>query len=243
MDERRIINMWSGPRNVSTAMMYSWRQRSDTTVWDEPMYGHYLVVSGADHPGRDRILAAVPTDRDAIVHQMLFGSAPTPIRFYKNMAHHLLGFDWDIVDRMESLLLIRDPRDVLPSLAAGLGRAPTMVDAGFEVQLRILDRILAAGGIPIVVDSRELLTRPEAVLREQCARLDLPFEPAMLSWPAGPKPEDGIWAPDWYRRVHRTTGFEPPRIGHAPLPPGLEALLAECRDCYRRLREHAIGAT
>jgi hypothetical protein len=243
MSGHRIVNMWSGPRNVSTAMMYAWRQRSDTTVWDEPMYGHYLVVSGADHPGRDRVLQTALTDRDAIVHEMLRGSSPTSIRFYKNMAHHLIGFDWRIIDRMDNFLLVRDPRDVLPSLAAGLGHAPAMSDTGFEIQVRIVKHILATGQIPIVVDSRELLTAPEVVLRKLCALLDVPYETAMLSWPAGPKPEDGVWAPDWYQRVHRTTAFEAPRAGHAPLPPGLEPLLEACRSCYQRLREHAITAT
>ena len=113
----RIINMWSGPRNLSTAMMYSWRQRTDTTVWDEPMYGHFLAVSGIDHPGRDDILAATLTERDAVLAEMLRPDSATPIRFFKNMAHHLVGFDISVVDDMENFLLTRNPRDMLPSLA------------------------------------------------------------------------------------------------------------------------------
>ncbi len=241
MGEHRIINMWSGPRNVSTAMMYSWRQRSDTTVWDEPMYGHYLAVTGVQHPGRDHILAAVPTNRDVIVHEMLHGSSPTPIRFYKNMAHHLIGFDWEAIDHMESFLLIRDPRDMLPSLAASLSRTPTMSETAYETQVGIVERILAQGGDPAVVDSRDLLTAPEATLRDLCSRLDVPFDEAMLSWPAGPKPEDGVWASDWYERVHRTTTFEPYRPKDAPFPKALEPLLEESRPCYERLHEHAIS--
>ncbi len=241
MSECRLINMWSGPRNVSTAMMYSWRQRADTTVVDEPMYGHYLVVTGVDHPGRDHILAAVPTDADHIVTGMLETECPTPVRFYKNMAHHLVGFDLAGFDQLDSFILVRDPRDMLPSLARGLGRIPVIGDTGFDIQDEIVARQLANGVTPIVVDSRVLLDDPAAVLAELCDRLDLPFDAAMLSWPAGPKPEDGVWADHWYGRLHQTTGFEPYRPKAEPFPEELEPLCAACLPLYGRLTEFAIG--
>ncbi len=238
----RRINMWSGPRNVSTAMMYSWRQRSDTAVWDEPMYGHYLARTGIDHPGRETILEAVLTDREEILEAMLRRPTPRPVWFFKNMAHHLAGFDLDVVDQLDNFLLTRDPREMLPSLAAGLGRAPVMADTGFDIQVAIVDRLETGGIDPIVVDSRELLTDPRSVLSQLCVRLGLPFEEAMLSWPPGPKPEDGVWAPDWYGRLHETTGFLPYRPKTAPFPEELEPIYAECRPHYDRLYELAVRA-
>jgi hypothetical protein len=237
----RLINMWSGPRNVSTAMMYSWRERPDTTVWDEPMYGHYLVATGIDHPGRDEILAEVPTDADEIIHEMRFGDVVTPIHFFKNMAHHLIGFDPSVVDHFENFLLTRHPRDMLPSLHQGLGRVPEMGDTGFEAQVAIVERDLARGRTPIVVDSRMLLEDPAAVLTELCRRLDLEWDPVMLSWSAGPKPEDGVWAPHWYARLHTTTGFEPYAPKVDPFPDDLEPLYEECAPLYQRLLEYAIA--
>jgi hypothetical protein len=236
----RLINMWSGPRNVSTAMMYSWRQRSDTTVWDEPMYGHYLVVTGLDHPGRDEILQAVPTDADTILEEMRSGEVTTPLRFFKNMAHHLVGFDPSVSDDFENFLLTRDPRDMLPSLALGLGRVPTMGDTGFNFQVEIVERDLARGRRPIVVDSRALLDDPATVLTNLCRRLDVDWDPAMLSWPPGPKPEDGVWADHWYTRLHETTGFEPYTPKTAPFPRELDPLYERCAPLYARLLEFGV---
>ena len=236
----RRINMWSGPRNVSTAMMYAWRQRSDTTVWDEPMYGHYLVYTGLDHAVRDEVVAAMPTGRDEVVDLMLHRPCPTPVWFYKNMAHHLAGFGMATVDELDGFILTRDPRDMLPSLRIGLGRVPVMSDTGFDVQVAIADRWRSIGRAPIVVDSRRLLSDPAGVLRRLCERLALPFEEAMLSWPPGPKPEDGVWADHWYGSVHSTTGFAPYRPKDEPFPADLEAIYSECAPLYDRLLEDAV---
>ena len=238
----RLINMLAGPRNVSTAMLYSWNQRADTTVWDEPMYGHYLVATGVDHPGRTEILAAVPTDAGEILAEMRFGRVATPVRFFKNMAHHLIGFDPAVVEHFDNFLLTRDPRDMLPSLANGLHRVPTLRDTGFTYQVDIVERDLANGRRPIVVDSRTLLDHPEPVLMELCRRLDLAWDPAMLSWPAGAKPVDGVWAEHWYGRLHTTTGFEPYAPKTEPFPPALKPLYEQCRPLYERLAEYTIRA-
>jgi len=237
----RRINMWSGPRNVSTAMMYAWRQRSDTSVWDEPMYGHYLAHTGVEHPVMDEILAAVPTGRDEIVDLMLHRPCPTPVWFYKSMAHQLVGFDMATVDELEGFLLIRDPREMLPSHAIGLGRVPVMSDTGLDLQVEIVERWLAAGRDPVVVDSRMLLTDPRSVLNELCDRHGLRFEEQMLGWPPGPKPEDGVWAPHWYGSVHASTGFAPYRPRTGPFPLELEPIHAECAPLYEQLSEYAIG--
>jgi len=236
----RIVNMWASPRNVSTAMMYAWAQRPDTTVWDEPMYGNFLVVTGIEHPMRDDILRTMPTDAAEIVDQMLNSEWPTPVVFYKNMAHHLVGFDLGVVDAMDNFLLTRDPKDMLPSLARGMGRVPSLEDTGYAVQIDILERLAASGKTAIVVDSRSVLDHPRATLTNLCATLDLEFDPAMLTWRPGPKDYDGVWGSHWYTRLHGATGFEPHTPNNEPLPENLEDLYAQCQPLYDRLTEYAI---
>ena len=237
----KIINMWASPRNISTAMMYAWAQRSDTTVWDEPMYGNYLAVTAVDHPMSDEIVAAMPRDPDEIVAAMLDGTWPTPLVFYKNMAHHLVGFDFSIVDAMDNFLLTRDPRDMLPSLARGFERTPTMSDTGYRTQVEILERILESGRRPIVVDSRSVLDDPERTLSALCDALEVPFDDAMLSWPAGPKEYDGVWGAHWYTRLHDTTGFERHTPRNVRLPAALENIYAQCAPLYEFLAGYTIA--
>ncbi len=234
----RIINMWAAPRNVSTAMMYAWAQRDDTTVWDEPMYGNYLAVSLVDHPMAKEILDSVPYDAYDIVDLMLHGDWETPLVFFKNMAHHLIGFDIAIVDEMENFILTRDPIDMLRSLQRGLDRVPTMHDAGYATQVDILDRIIASGRDPIVVDSRSVLDDPQDTLTALCARLEVQFDKAMLSWPAGPKAYDGVWGPHWYTRLHSSTGFEPYTPATDPIPAELTEIYEECAPLYDRLSQY-----
>ena len=236
----RIINMWAAPRNISTGMMYAWAQRADTTVWDEPMYAHFLVETGTAHPMDDQVIGSEISDRDEVTARMLNGEWLTPIAFYKNMAHHLVGFDIAIVDAMDNFLLTRDPTCMLPSLMRGLGRVPSFRDTAYGGQVEILERIEASGRRPIVIDSRDVLEDPEGTLTRLCAALEVPFDPAMLSWEAGPKPYDGVWGAHWYTRLHQTTGFEPPSVDTAPFPAELDDLRAACQPLYEQLRRHAI---
>jgi hypothetical protein len=238
----RIINMWAAPRNISTAMMYSWNQRSDTTVLDEPMYGHFLAITGMDHPMRDEVLAANPTDEQGVLDLMFRGDVDTPLLFIKNMAHHMEGMDAGFVDDMDSFILTRDPLEMLPSLSRGLGRIPTVADTGYAVQVEILDRVLASDRTPIVVDSAAVLEDPSATLMALCRALDIPFDPSMLSWPAGPKSIDGVWGSHWYKRLHTTTGFEQPYSTSGPLPADLAQTYGTCKPLYKRLTEYAIEA-
>ncbi len=228
----RIINMWASPRTISTAMMYAWAQRPDTTVWDEPMYGNYLLATGIDHPMRDEILASMPTDPTDIVDAMTKGQWSTPLVFYKNMAHHLVDIDIGVVDAMDNFLLTRDPREMLPSLARGLGRVPTMNDAGYQTQVAVIERILDSGRDPIVVDSRDVLDDPRGTLTALCSALGVPFDEAMLSWPEGPKTYDGVWGAHWYRRLHSTTGFESHTATDGLLPAALDDIYAQCAPLY-----------
>lgn len=233
------INLWSGPRNVSTAVMYAFRERSDTSVVDEPLYAYYLYRTGVEHPAVQDVIKSQDTDGGAVVQNVLLGQSDTPVRFFKHMAHHLEGLDAEFLNQMHNLLLTRDPHQMLPSLVNQVPD-PTIEGTSLPTQVRMLDSILAAGGDPIVIESSRLLLDPEGVLRTVCARLGLEWESAMLRWDPGPKPEDGVWAPHWYDNVHSSNGFAPYREKDEPVPRHLESLLAECIPLFERLRKHAI---
>ena len=171
--------------------MYSFSQtRSDTRVFDEPLYGHYLRVTDAAHPGEEEVLAAMDTDGERVVREVLLGPCDAGVLFFKNMAHHLTDLDRDFLGEVTNLLLTRHPREMLLSLVNQLPQ-PTLRDTGLREQVEILNVILEQGKTPVVLNAKEVLLNPEGVLKEVCKRLELPFEAAMLSWPAGPKPEDG----------------------------------------------------
>lgn len=233
------IAMWSGPRNVSTALMYAFAQRPDTEVIDEPLYAHYLRVSGADHPGRDVVLAAGDGNGDRVVREVVLGRTVAPVRFMKMMAHHLMGLDLDFLAQTRNMILTRDPREVLPTLSVQLGQ-PQLADTGYDVQVELMRGEIAQGRQPLVLDAKNLLMNPERVLSRTCHRLGLGFDPAMLRWPPGPKPYDGAWAPYWYHNVHRSSGFAAYRPKVEPFPERLQSLLAQCLPFYEELKSHAI---
>lgn len=238
MGQSGVINLWSGPRNVSTALMYSFRQRSDTRVLDEPLYGHYLRVSGADHPGARQVMADMDCDGDRVMRQLLRAPGERPHLFLKQMAHHLVDLDRGFLASTRNLLLIRDPAQMLPSLCHQIPR-PTLRDTGLALQWDLLQELRSLGQEPPVIDARDLLLDPPGVLERTCQALGLDFEPAMLSWPAGPKPEDGIWAPHWYHRVHETKGFAPYRHKNDTLPAQLQPLLEEAGEYYEKLYRYS----
>ncbi len=231
------IAMWSGPRNVSTALMRAWENRPDTVVYDEPLYAHYLRETGLDHPGREEVLAAQDTDWRRVA-VMLTGPLPVGVGvFYqKHMAHHLLpcvGRDW--LAGLRHAFLIRDPAEMLASYAR-VRDTPTLEDTGLPQQVEI--RRSYAGP---VVDARDLLLAPGPVLRALCAELAVPFDERMLGWPAGPRSTDGVWAPYWYDGVRASTGFAAYRPPTEPFPPRLAPLLQRCRPYYDEL--HALRIT
>jgi len=233
------INVWSSPRNLSTALMYSWRQRADTRVFDEPLYAHYLATSGRVHPGTDEVLASQETDGRAVIADVMLADCAEPIVFFKQMAKHLVGLDRAFLSEFENVLLTREPHDMLTSLQKNLPDA-TIDDTGFVELDEILDSILAVGGEPIAIDSRALLANPPGVLSGLCDRLGVAYTDAMLTWPAGPKPEDGVWAPYWYRAVHESTGWQPFVQKRDELLPNLEPVLAEIQPYYDRLLAYCI---
>lgn len=238
----KYVCLWSGPRNVSTALMYSFAQRADTIVVDEPLYGHYLRVTGAPHPGRDEVLAAVDCDGDTVMHELLDRDYPEgrDLLFIKQMAHHLVDLDRDFMARTDNVFLIRDPHDMLPSLTVQLPDA-TLADTGLATQWKLYLDLEALGQQPAIIDSRQLLLDPRGVLEQLCAHLDVPFDPAMLEWRAGARDEDGVWARHWYHSVHQSTGFSPYQAKDG-FPEALAPLLDECKPYYDNLYTRSIRA-
>jgi hypothetical protein len=226
--------------------MRSFENRPDTVVVDEPLYGYYLAETGIDHPGRDEILASMPTRWPEVVDALTSGPLPAgrTVYYQKHMTHHLLpGIDRSRLAGLRHAFLIRDPRRLLGSYAK-VRHAPTLADLGLEQQAEIY-RLF---GGP-VIDAADLAARPRESLQALCSELRIPFDEAMLSWPAGPRPTDGVWARHWYARVWASTGFttEPGRGGAAkpgarpPLPAGLEDLAARCQPFYAELAEHRLA--
>ncbi len=240
MQTQRIC-LWSGPRNVSTALMYAFAQRRDTRVIDEPLYGYYLYATGASHPGSAEVISAMRTDSEQVIREVILGPCEKPVLFMKQMAHHLVDIDLGFLRETVNVLLIRDPREMLPSLEKVIGK-PTLADTGLKRQAELLQFLKELGQSPPVLDSRELLRHPASVLRQLCERLGLPFEHAMLSWPRGPHPDDGVWAKHWYRNVHQSTGFAPYRPKTGLFPSALCDILEVCAPYYEVLRADALVA-
>ena len=237
------IAMWSGPRNISTAMMRAWENRPDTAVHDEPFYAHYLHATGLDHPGREEVVAAYPTDWRAVVGQIT-GPVPggKPIYYQKHMTHHMLpGLDEEWLAEFANVFLIRDPRAVIASYVQKR-QSITLEDTGLPRQLALFEAVgRRSGTVPPVLDAAQVLADPAGTLRRLCTALDIDFDDRMLNWPAGPRPTDGVWAKYWYHTVERSTGFQEPEDTKSELPPELESLAEDCRPYYEQLATHRLG--
>jgi hypothetical protein len=230
--------MWSGPRTVSTALMRSFGNRPDTVVVDEPLYAFYLANTSVDHPGSAEIIASMPADWREVLDQLARGPLPDgkSVFYQKHMTHHLLPqVDRSAFAGLRHAFLIRDPRRLLASYAR-VRSAPTLADLGLAQQAEIF----AAFGGP-VIDSADILRDPRAALEALCDALGIGFNPAMLSWPPGPRPTDGVWARYWYDSVWRSTGFGPYREpGGDDLPPELDGLAEQCQPFYEELAAHRL---
>lgn len=247
------IHLWSGPRNISTAMMYSFAQRSDTQVVDEPFYAHYLRVSGVAHPGREEVLAAQENDAGKVIAGILSDDFARPNVFFKQMTHHLVDIPEANLYRLLSaagpgaartlnIVLIRDPKDVLFSYAKVIER-PVLQDIGIRQGYDLLKLLQQRHCHWVVMDSADVLENPKRMLTKLCEALGIPFEENMLHWKAGPRSEDGVWAKHWYTNVHRSTGFERPGNKTRPaLRSDLAAIEAEARPYYEHLHSHALKA-
>jgi hypothetical protein len=218
--------------------MYSFAQRPDTTVLDEPFYGIYLSRSGANHPGADEVIASMPGDEETVLKN-IFQDWPRPVLFIKNMAHHIEVLDRSFLKKTIDVFLIRNPRQIIASYAEVIQELG-MRDIGIEYQFELYQQLIDEGESPVVVDSGLLLENPRAVLTALCDTIGIEFTELMLHWPEGPKPYDGIWAPYWYSNVHSSTGFEKQVSSSRPLPPNFAPLFEKAAVYYEKLLSFAI---
>ncbi|HPE58950.1 MAG TPA: hypothetical protein PLB10_01325 [Thiolinea sp.] len=230
-----VFAMWSGPRNLSTAMMRAWENRPDSRVWDEPFYAAYLARTGLEHPMREAIIAHHETDPARVIR-----ACSTPfsggVFYQKHMTHHILPDDpLEWLAGLSHCFLLRDPQEVLLSYARKREQV-TLDDIGLPQQLRLYHWVKQhVDPDPLVVDAGEFLQQPEAWLRLMCERLKIPFYPAMLNWPAGPRDSDGIWASHWYDAVWKSTGFSPGRKRSGTLDAATTAVGQAAEPLYREL--------
>ncbi len=247
LDNSHRIAMWSGPRNISTAMMRSFASRSDCVVVDEPLYAAYLYETGKDHPMRGAVIASQPTDwRNAMRRLMAPLRDGKTVQYQKHMTHHLLDqYTWFWLQSVQNCFLIRDPAEVLASYAAKWEDVKA-TDLGYHQQIRVYNWLLErTGKAPPVIDAKDILMDPAKALSGLCEDLGIRYEPSMLKWEAGRKPYDGVWAEHWYAAVEASTGFAPYMPKETEIPKHLQPVLDACRPLYDELRVHcrASGST
>ena len=244
MSHELRIAMWSGPRNLSTALMRSFSSRDDTIVLDEPFYANYLKVTGIGHPGRDDVVTAYESDWQQVIANIM-GPIPEgkPIWYQKHMAQHMLPhisiqrlID---SDALTHAFLIRDPADVISSYIK-VHADMTLAETALPIQVDLFQRVCARGEIPAVIDAKDVLLNPRRTLTKLCDKLGIAFTDRMLSWPAGPHPNDGNWAPHWYTSVYKSTSFDEYRAKTEPTPDALKPMLKEARALYDQLAAHKL---
>lgn len=235
-----ILAMWSGPRNISTAMMYAFGNRADCEAWDEPFYGFSLAHKGNDHPMRDEIIASMETDWGKLVNNCTTPSAK-PLLYQKHMTHHMLeGYDRSFINKLTNAFLIRDPAQVLASYTQKWADVDLRA-IGFVEQAEIFDSVAQTlGHAPPVIDAEDVLTNPRAVLTKLCTACGINFDEAMLKWSKGPKSFDGVWAPHWYNAAWASEGFARSPHKDIKLSPQLAKIAEAALPYYERLKAHAL---
>lgn len=235
------ICLWSGPRNISTTLMYSFAQRKDTAVFDEPLYAHYLCNTNAAeyHPGAEDVISTLENDGQQVV-EMMMGKHNKLVVFFKNMTHHLLDLDRTFMKDVVNVILTRDPKEMIPSFAKVIDN-PTISDIGYELHTELIEYFEKERIDYVVLDSKKILLNPETVLSAFCEKIGIEFEDTMLNWNSGARKEDGCWAKYWYKNVHQSTGYIPYKAKSAPFPVNLLPLLNECQPHYYKVVEKAIG--
>ena len=233
MDKNKIA-LWSGPRNVSTALMYSFANREDTKVIDEPLFGYFLKHTGVWRPSRKEVLNSMDLNSSSIINKMIHPEIKQPIFFIKNMANHLSGLDWSFLDNFHNVILTRDPKEMLLSYSQHMER-PTMLDTCYEIQTNLL-KYLTSNNIPLlVVDSKQVLLNPQKALKKICKFSSIPFSTKMLNWEKGSIIEDGLWAKYWYGNVHKSKSFGSYLSNDRDLPNELHALYEKCLIHYNEI--------
>ena len=232
------ICLWSSPRNVSTALMYAFAQREDTIVFDEPLYAHYLKVSGAMHPAREQALEALENDGNKVVQEVILQKSEK-LLFHKLMTHFLIGIDTEFLSEVINIIFIGNPKEIITSYSKVIPN-PKMNDIGVKQQYELYLSLKEIGAPPIVLDSKYLLKNPRFMLRKLCSILDIPFDEKMLKWEKGARNEDGVWASYWYKNIHNSTGFLPYTKKEITLTGGNAELAEECLPYYEFLTAKSI---
>ncbi|WP_299333883.1 sulfotransferase family protein [uncultured Psychroserpens sp.] len=240
-DTIKRISVWSGPRNISTALMYSFAQRQDTRVFDEPLYAYYLNNSSAKtyHPGAEEILRTMENDGSAVVEMML-NYSEKPVLFFKNMTHHILDLDRSFMKQLTNVILTRDPKEMLPSFDKVI-KNPTIDDVGYKLHIDLLNEFEKQDIDYVVLDAKNVLLNPEGVLKQLCEHVGISFDKHMLNWTPAKRPEDGVWAKYWYTNVHKSSGFSTYTPKTDPFPQHLIPLLNECQPYYNQLQKLALS--
>lgn len=236
-----ILNLISGPRNISTAMMYSFAQRNDSIVVDEPFYAFYLINNNVQHPGGEEVIQHMEGEPDKIIKHLntLIIAPKKEIVFIKNMAHHIDQMPLEFLKDWKNLFLIRDPYRVLASYSQVIEQ-PNMQDIGIQRQFELWNFLKNEGQQPVIIDSEDLLKNPSKFLKMLCDHLEIQFLHSMLKWNKGPRKEDGIWAKYWYKNVHSSTGFKK-TISKRILPEHLNPLYQEANEYYQKLKEISLS--
>nr|WP_321223342.1 sulfotransferase family protein [uncultured Psychroserpens sp.] len=234
------ISVWSGPRNISTALLYSFAQRNDTKVFDEPLYAYYLRNSKAVeyHPGADDILSMMENDGEKVV-DMMINSTESDVLFFKNMTHHLLDLDRSFMKGLTNVILTRNPIEMLPSFDKVI-KNPTIDDVGYKLHVELIQDFKNNNIDFVVLDAKNVLLNPEGVLKQLCCHIDIPFDKNMLQWTPSQREEDGVWAKYWYNNVHKSSGFAEYKPKKDLFPKHLEKLLEECLPYYVELQKMAL---
>jgi len=237
MNKTKRIFLWSGPRNISTTLMYSFAQRKDTKVFDEPLYAHYLTSTNAKeyHPDAEFIIRSMECNGQVVVDKMLDNNSAELV-FFKNMTHHLLDIDKSFMKKGLNVILTRSPEDMLPSFHKVIPN-PTLNDVGYKSHVKLLHYFEENNISYLVMDSKMILDNPEHQLKRLCKHANIPFLNAMLSWPKGPRVEDGVWAKDWYHKVRQSNGFMKYKKKTKEFPKELNTLLDECLVYYKQLKD------
>lgn len=222
-------------------MMYSFAQRDDTIVIDEPLYAHYLKTTHSDHPGKEEILQSQENDGEKVISKIILGDYDKPVVFFKQMTHHLINIDLDFLSQTKNIIFIRNPKQIIASYAQ-VRNDVTMQDVGIEKQWQLYNYLKENNLNCIVLDSNEILQSPANMLQQLCNALQISFTEKMLHWPAGAKLYDGVWAKYWYDNVHQSTGFKKQKTSERKLPAYLEPLYDESKIYYERLYPYSIKA-
>ncbi len=221
--------------------MYSWGQRKDCSIVDEPLYAHYLRVTDANHPGKEEIMKSQSQYADVVIRDVILRKYDTQFVIHKQMTHHLVEMDWSFMKSCGNIILIRNPKEIIASYSKVIPN-PSMKDVGVKKQTELYDYLKKNNNLTAIVDTNQLLKNPEGILRKVCSGLGMPFDPKMLSWKPGARSEDGVWAKYWYANVHQSIGFKPYVPREIDLPEHLEGLAEQCLPYYRQLFKICIKA-